>query len=228
MQRFILTFFTLCFFCSIHAQNNIDQKLKAELDSIYKLDQTYRELLSSNLLQTKADSIAAVYKVPVNELVLYLINSNNKIDSSNMARIVQIIDQYGYPGKTLVGEPTNEAAISVIQHSQFIDKYLPIIEKAALKKEFSFALYARMLDRSLMYNGKEQLYGTQGKGFQAINAQTGKKEFTMIIWPIKEPAAVNQRRKEAGFTDTVEENAKRMGIAYKIITLEEFKKMQAQ
>jgi hypothetical protein len=85
-------------------------------------------------------------------------------DSSNVKRVVVIIKQYGYPGKTLVGEPTNEAVFYVLQHSTVIDKYLPLIEKAVKEKQLPFHLYAMMKDRSLMYNKKEQIWGTQAKG----------------------------------------------------------------
>jgi hypothetical protein len=85
-----------------------------------------------------------------------------------------------------------------------------------------------MLDRSLMYHGKEQVYGTQGKGIQIMNAETGKKEFKMIIWPIKHSKNVNKRRRKAGFEQSVEENAKRLGIDYKPLTLKDVAKMQEE
>ena len=141
----------------------------------------------------------------------------------------QIIKEYGYPGISLVGPETNEAAYYVIQHSTKIDKYLSLIKKAADKKELRFTLYAQMLDRSLMYKGKEQIYGTQGKGLQVLNKETGTKEFKTVIWPIKDVADVNKRRKKAGFKSTVEQYAKQsLGIDYKILTLEDIKKMQSE
>ena len=88
--------------------------------------------------------------------------------------------------------------------------------------------YAMMLDRSLMQKGKEQIYGTQGKGFEVIDNQTKEKKFMMIIWAIKNPTSVNERRKKAGFKSTVEENAKNMGIEYKVLTLEDCKKLQGK
>jgi len=228
MRRIIII--VLTFFCILKSfgQTKINPGLKKELDSIYIEDQKYRELLFSDILRTRADSIAGLYNIPKSELPGYLMNAMQKADSLNMIRIEQIIDQYGYPGKSLAGEPTNEAAFFVIQHSQKIDQYLPLIKKAADKKELSFKLYAMMLDRSLMYHGKEQVYGTQGKGIQIINTETGKKEFKMIIWPIKHSNTVNKRRKKAGFDETVEENAKRLGIDYKPLTLKEVENMKGQ
>jgi hypothetical protein len=85
-----------------------------------------------------------------------------------------------------------------------------------------------MLDRSLMYHGKEQIYGTQAKGFSVIDAKTGKESMNMFIWPIKDPESVNARRKQGGFEQTVEENAKRLGVDYKVLTLKQVEEMQQE
>jgi len=228
MRQIIIGLLTLFCFSITFGQTKINSNLKKELDSIYSVDQKYRELLFSDVFKTKTDSIADSYKISPNKLPSYLMNTMQKVDSSNMTRIEQILNQYNYPGKSLVGTPTNEAAFYVIQHSQNIDKYLPVIKEAADKKELPFKLYAMMLDRSLMDNGKEQIYGTQGIGFQITNPQTGKKESKMIIWPIKNSTTVNKKRKKAGFDQTVEDNAKRLGIDYKALTLQEVKSMKGQ
>lgn len=226
MQKLIIVLFILNINLTILAQNKINTALKIELDSIYKKDQNLRELISSGLLQTKADSICDSYKIPKSELLNYIIKTIPILDSLNLLRVEQIIKEYGYPGKTLVGTETNEAAYYVIQHSHNIDKYLPIIKKAADKKEIEFKLYAKMLDRYLMYKGKEQIYGTQGKGFETTNSETGKKEWKTVIWPIANVKEVNNRRKKAGFETTIEENAKNIGIAFENLSIEEVKQMQ--
>jgi hypothetical protein len=53
-----------------------------------------------------------------------------------------------------------------------------------------------MKDRSLMYNKKEQIWGTQAKGMSVINKETNKIRWVFFIWPIADPARVNKRRKE--------------------------------
>jgi hypothetical protein len=229
MQKLTIGIFILFISLSTIGQSKINLTLKNELDSILFEDQNLRELISSNLLQTKSDSLASVFKIEKKDLVPYIIKQIPISDSLNLIRVEQIIKEYGYPGISLVGPETNEAAYYVIQHSTKIDKYLPLIKKAADKKELQFTLYAQMLDRSLMYKGKEQIYGTQGKGLQVLNKETGAKEFKTVIWPIKDVAEANKRRKKAGFKLTVEEYAKQsLGIDYKILTLEDIKKMQSQ
>jgi hypothetical protein len=221
MKRTLTTLLFICAFAFAQAQTKLNLLLKHELDSMYVLDQHYRDLVSINLDSNKVDSLTKLYKIDKNNLSARLMKIQTEIDSSNIKRVEAIVKQYGYPGKTLVGEPTNEAVFYIIQHSTVIDKYLPLVEKAANEKQLPFHLYAMMKDRSLMYNKKEQIWGTQGKGQSVFNETTRKNDFKFFIWPIADPANVNKRRKEAGFEQTVEENAKRLDIPYKVYTLEQ-------
>jgi hypothetical protein len=188
------------------------------------MDQKYRSALSANM-NGKGDSLSNVYGVKKEDLTDYLWKLQGEIDSTNIARVEEMIKEFGYPGTSLVGSPTNEVAFYIIQHSKVIDKLLPLIKVAAENKQLRFSLYAMMLDRSLMFREKEQIYGTQGSGLSIKNLTTGKWENLSFIWPIKDPESVNERRRAAGFTETVEENAKRLGIEYKVYTLEEVLKM---
>jgi hypothetical protein len=217
---------SLFFFSKIIGQVKINRALKTELDSILKVDQRYRSFIQAADFQKKTDSLAKKLKVAPGDVIRYMLNKIPENDSSNMERVKEIITEYGYPGKSLVGTPTNEAAFYVIQHSNQIDTYLPVVEKAAKKKELPYTLYATMLDRSLVNKGQEQLYGTQAKGFDVVDSASGKKKWKTIVWPIRDPKNVNRRRKLAGFDQTVEENAKRLGLEYKAYSLDETRKMQ--
>lgn len=222
-QLFFIAFILMS--CFLHSQNKINQRLKIELDSIMKSDQILREFIDS---KTSDDRKKEILKEMGHENDS-LFRRNiwvfiSKLDSINIIKVEKIIATYGYPGKTLVGEPTNESAWYVIQHSPKIEKYLSLIKEVAKKGEIPFTRYAMMYDRYLTQLGKEQIYGTQGQGKQIINKE-GKKEFFSYISPIKNPKKVNELRKKAGFTTTVEENADRMGIEYKVYTLDEISKM---
>jgi hypothetical protein len=200
------------------AQNKINFPLKKQLDSVMALDQKYREILTYLAQPGKRDSVAKSLSLSVNEANLHYWKLQNRIDSSNLAFIEKLFDKYGYPGKTLVGSPTNESAWNLIQHSNKIDRYLPLIKKAAQENELPFNLYAMMLDRQLMNEGKEQVYGTQAT---TKKLKSGKVE--SFVWPLKDPSQVNRLRKEAGFATTVEENAKRFNIAFRVVTMDEIK-----
>jgi hypothetical protein len=200
------------------AQNKINLPLKKQLDSVMALDQKYRETLTYLEMPTKRDSVAKSSSLTVNEAKQYYWDLQRRIDSSNLVFIEKLFDKVGYPGKTLVGTPTNESAWNLIQHSNRIDRYLSLIKKAAEENELPFNLYAMMLDRQLMNEGKEQVYGTQA---MSKKLKSGRVE--SFIWPIKNPTEVNRLRKDAGFTTTVEENAKRFNIAFRVVTMDEIK-----
>ncbi|QKJ64709.1 DUF6624 domain-containing protein [Flavobacterium sp. M31R6] len=225
VNRYSLVLLLFVFvFC--HAQGIIDEGLKKELDGIYKSDQILREYIDSETTDSRKLQILNETGYSNDDLAngkVYMIL--NKRDSINLIRIEEIIAKFGYPGKTLVGEPTNEAAWYVIQHSKKIADYFPMIQEAGASNEIPFTKVAMMHDRMLMQEGKEQLYGTQVSGQYILNAATGKKEFWYCVWPILNAESVNELRKEAGFTNTVEEYAKSMGVEYKRYTLAEIKQL---
>ena len=201
-------------------------RLKHELDSILAVDQRWRSMLFDPRIQRRPDSLARALSVTRESLPTYVPGQMLRTDSTNQVRVKAILKQYGYPGKTLVGAPTNEAAWYVIQHSPGIDQYLPLIRKAAEKSELPFYLYAQMLDRQLMRAGQEQRYGTQAMGYNVLNPQTGRREVQPpFVWPIRDAAGVNKRRKKAGFTTTAEQNATNLGIPYRVLTLRDVEKM---
>ncbi|WP_273566170.1 BT_3928 family protein [Maribacter halichondriae] len=160
----------------------LDLQLKKKLDSIMVLDQKYR-----------ANPSAETWPKQI------------EIDSSNLEFVEKAIEMYGYPGKSLVGESTQEVAWYVIQHSDKIDQYIDLIDNAAKEKELPFKRYAMMLDRHLVRQNKPQIYGTQGMSYFI-----GTPDEISIIWPLKSVDSVDVFRKEAGFEDTMMENAQRM------------------
>ena len=208
------------------SQTPINQELKKELAQILFTDQIYRELHDPRITDARRLEIARLTNHTPEDLQKNLYFIMKDTDSANLARVEKIVEQYGYPGKTLVGEPENKAVFYVIQHMpDKIPQYYPLIEEAAKKGELPFRLAAMMLDRMLAEQGKEQIYGTQIYSRRITNKETGKEENFMYVVPIKDPQNVNQRRKEAGFDTTVEEYAKDLGVNYKEYTYEELKKI---
>lgn len=213
------TFSTLLF------SQEINLELKNELKHILLKDQGFRELMSGGISEERKIDLLkdlSINKKDLDHNFIHLINRN---DSLNLVEVEKIIMEFGYPGKSLVGEPENEAAWFVIQHSNKIEEYFPLIKNAGEKDELKSTKVAMMEDRMLMYRGEPQIYGTQGKGLHTFNVSTNKNDFFYIIWPIKNPENVNELRKSVGFNTTVEENAKRMKIEYKVYTIEEVNKL---
>lgn len=86
-----------------------------------------------------------------------------KIDASNRARVQSIVNQFGWPGKSLVGEKASAAAWSVIEHSDVATQrlYMDVMAEAVEAKELSPLLYAKAVDRLAIEEGNPQVYGTE-------------------------------------------------------------------
>ncbi len=87
----------------------------------------------------------------------------NAADSINTIRICELIEEMGYPGKSIVGDGQASTAFLVIQHAdlEIQEKYLSIITEAADKGEVSWRSVALLVDRVNMRNGRPQIYGSQ-------------------------------------------------------------------
>lgn len=227
MKTVLTSFLTVISICC-YAQKTVNVELKKQLATILQTDQGIREFLDQDVTEERKDSISQLLNYPRTVLDKSARSIMQKIDSINIEKVERIIEKYGYPGKTLVGEPENTAVFYAIQHSNKIPKYYKLIEQAGKANELSYKYVAMMLDRKLTGEGKEQLYGTQVYMQMINNPKTGKKEPFEYVIPIKDAKNVNKRRKEAGFDSTVEENARRLGVVYKEYTKEQINKITKQ
>jgi hypothetical protein len=105
-----------------------------------------------------------------------------KIDDTNLARVKAIINQFGWPGNSLVGEKASAAAWTIIQNADLATQKLYIEEMtaAAEVKQLSPALLAATVDRIAIREGRGQVYGTDEKA------------------PIDDPEHVDDRRAKMG------------------------------
>lgn len=106
----------------------------------------------------------------------------NKADSANQNRIEEIIEEYGYPGRSLVGSQ-GSTAFMVIQHSnqEMQEKYLPLLKEQADEGEILWSSVALMIDRVLLGKGEKQIYGSQ----VYTDQKTGEQYFGEIENPYK-------------------------------------------
>lgn len=132
-----------------------------QLDSILFTDQGIREYNDSETSELRKDTLSRLMGYTKSELTKRGWEIWQTIDSINLMKVERIISKYGYPGKTMVGKPANTAVFYVIQHSNKISEYYPLIEKAGKTDELEFKYSAMMLDRKLTNEKKEQIYGTQ-------------------------------------------------------------------
>ena len=224
MNKFsaIAFLFLILFSCKKLEKTSINLELKKELSEIEFRDQAVR-FITDQTPKDSLDLIAKRIKVDPTYFKNNYKSVSVTLDGENIKRVEEIIAKYGYPGKALVGTPENRAAWIIIQHSspQVIQKYLPMLREAVKNGDLDRQSLAITEDRNLMYQGKKQIYGSQ---FFEVN---GKPAF----WPIENSEKVNELRKEAGFVQTIEEYSKDLygkDFQYKIYTLEEVKKLQAQ
>lgn len=108
--------------------------------------------------------------------------------------IDRIIQKYGYPGKTLVGED-HAIVFSIIStgSKKIKEKYYDVIIKAADEKELDWSDVAFFVDKVKVARKEEQIYGTQYK-FNESN-------YTTNYYPIKDKAQLNERRKKVGLEE---------------------------
>jgi hypothetical protein len=126
------------------------------------------------------------------------------IHERNSARMREIIEQYGWTGRSLVGEDGCEAAWLIVQHAvlepNFQRHCLPLLEQAVAAGEASGWQLAYLIDRVLMDEGKEQIYGTQ-----YLPVEGGKS----VPYKIADPENVDARRRAVGLC-SLEENTERI------------------
>lgn len=116
-----------------------------------------------------------------------------QIDVANTDRLRQIIQQHGWPGRSLVGDDGAEAAWLLAQHADrqldFQREVLPLLAEAVAAGEAKPAHLAYLTDRVRMAQGTPQIYGTQVGDI---------REGTPIPWPIEDLERVDERRAEMG------------------------------
>lgn len=180
----LLTFIFSAFFLDIvFAQPSIDTSaIKQQLTSILYLDQ-----------KTRISDDSAQFR--------------QKIDSLNLLQVISLVEKYGWPGKSFVGNKGNYTVWLVIQHADLATqlKYLPLLQKSVADSESRPCDLALLEDRILMRQEKKQLYGSQIR----FNQVTGQQE----LWPIEDEINVNERRARVGL-QPIEEYLNYFGIEY--------------
>jgi hypothetical protein len=121
-----------------------------------------------------------------------------KKDSTNILKVVRILDKYGWVGPELVGDRASTAVFLVVQHADLQTqlKYLPMARKAAGEKKLKPEALALLEDRIAIRQGKKQVYGSQ------IGAD--EKTGAYYIMPVEDPMNLDQRRMAVGLSPMAE------------------------
>ncbi|HLU85656.1 MAG TPA: DUF6624 domain-containing protein, partial [Vicingaceae bacterium] len=113
------------------------------------------------------------------------------IIDQNTVRLNEIIEQYGWPNRSMVGKDGTWMAWAITQHSNVLNfqkKCLNLLEATFYKDEPEPVLYAELYDRICRNSNKKQKFG------QAIIEENGIKKF----YPIDHESEVDERRESIG------------------------------
>ncbi|GGV85744.1 hypothetical protein GCM10015535_32880 [Streptomyces gelaticus] len=108
-------------------------------------------------------------------------------------RLGEIMDEYGWPTADLVGEEAARAAWLIAQHA---DRQLAVQRRALQLMQQAVSAGAAgprelafLRDRTLVNEGRKQVYGTQ---------IAGVKDGAPVPWPCEEPERMDELRAEVG------------------------------
>jgi Family of unknown function (DUF6624) len=164
-----------------------DEKLRQELLQRMRADQEVRKPMLALMQEHKGVDPEDVKKID-----LPAVERMNKIDHENADRMKQIVKDFSWPGKSLVGIDGANAAWILVQHADhdrpFQKQCLELLKEAVKKGEATGEQFAYLTDRLRLGEKKKQVYGTQ------IRLAEGKLQ----PLPIENEADVDKRRKEVG------------------------------
>ncbi|MFE2110285.1 DUF6624 domain-containing protein [Kitasatospora sp. NPDC059463] len=116
-----------------------------------------------------------------------------RVTAQHADRLSEIMDAHGWPTADLVGEDAARAAWLIAQHA---DRQLDVQRRALRLMEQAVATgaagprdHAFLRDRTLVNEGRKQIYGTQIAGVQ---------NGSPVPWPCVEPERLDERRAEVG------------------------------
>jgi len=123
--------------------------------------------------------------------LLWLSWRGQAIDRANTAELRRIVHEYGWPGRSLVGDEASDDAWLLLQHADkdtaFQQECFRLM-RAAKPGDVAPDNLAYLTDRILVNAGKKQLYGTQCK----------QEDTLMILSPVEDSVNLDKRRAEVG------------------------------
>jgi uncharacterized protein DUF6624 len=116
-----------------------------------------------------------------------------EVHQRNAQELESIIEECGWPGKSLVGDDGAKAAWLILQHAignpSLQRKCLPLLQQAIARGEVEPAHAAYLEDRICFFERRPQRYGTQFDWDE--NGQ-------MSPWLLEEPEKVDEYRRSVG------------------------------
>ncbi len=167
--------------------NYFNECLQKEIFAAQEKDQLARYKIIEALNGSLENQIPAEIEASIGE-----------IDRGHNRLIRETIQQYGWPGISLVGKEGSNAFWLLVQHQdrdlELQMECLRLLDEAVQKGEASREDLAFLIDRVRKNQGGLQLYGTQWK------TENGK----LVLHPVEDPEALDQRRMSMGLSSMEE------------------------
>ena len=176
------TLFFVLFFAGAAAAQNFNKALHDELLAMLEADQKARD---------------GCEKGNAEEQIKCYANITETIDKPHTKRLEEIFAQYGFPSAALVGQKGINAFMVMLQHApddRLREKALKPIKKAFERKEISPSNYANFVDRLLVHQGKQQIYGSN------LEIKNGR----LVMSPAQDLKNLDRRRRKIGLPPIAE------------------------
>lgn len=160
-----------------------NESLRDELLEMGRRDQQIRERMIAIMPTLDLSAPADEFKAIVDEMA--------SIDRDNMRRLVEIVIEFGWPGRSLVGREASQAAEGMLQHAQLeqLRQLVPFLREAVAEGEASSPQLAMAEDQIRVEEGRNQIYGTE---------VTQGPDGVPRLYPLEDPASVDERRRQVG------------------------------
>ena len=187
-MRNVLRIFGALLFASACSGNGINQELQIELLEMARADQD---------LQGRAMTLMQGLPETQAEFTLY-IEEQNKLYTTQFARLEDIVATYGWPGRSLVGAEGADAALTIFSHADVDQQkaFLPMLREAVAAGEMTASQLARREDSILVNDGESQIYGTYFVSDSGGNP---------VLAPVQDPANLEERRRSVGLPSMEEQ-----------------------
>jgi hypothetical protein len=114
------------------------------------------------------------------------------VHRKNASRLREIVREYGWPGRALVGDGA-EAACLILQHAigepDLLRGCLPLLQRAAEQNDIPAWQPAYLIDRICFYERRPQIYGTQSDW---------NDSGVMEVWKLQDEERVHELRRGVG------------------------------
>ena len=205
-MKYLSTILLFSFFTIVYGQK-LDKStrilLKSKMDSISVDDQKYRlQLMLGELDKHKLDSLN---KLPFNsfwdrvnkvgrkevgfsrQISDSLWNIQNRLDSLNAIKFIEIINKYGYPSYKRTKSYTSSTISLHLIGKLYFDRLLPLFTSEQQKGNMPSDEFARWFDRNNLVSGKKQLFGEYNSKYPCVDniIETNSERKKIGLKPLK-------------------------------------------